>query len=383
MNFTPESCHFPSNMLARLRRSGAASLRLVAAASIALLAAGAATHAPAAPESGGATRKAFRAMLDRPRVDLKPEVRVDAAAGAETEFTTERGRFRSEATESVPFLVYKPLAKPGSHDRVPAVIVLHGTGGTKEGTRDTLKELAARGILALAIDARYHGERVPGGAHGAREYNEAIIRAWREKDPKRQEHPFYYDTVYDLWRTVDYLRSRPDVDRNRVGMIGFSMGGIQTWLAAAGDERVAVVAPLIGVQSLRWSLENERWHARAGTIQAAHEAAAKDLGESKVNARVCRVLWSKIVPGITDRFDCPRMLAAIAPRPLFIANGEKDPNCPIEGARIAFAAAEEAYRAKNASDRLKIDIAQGVGHAVTPDQRRQAFDWLARWLRAR
>ena len=77
--------------------------------------------------------------------------------------------------------------------------------------------------------------------------------------------------------------TRDDVDAKRIGMMGISMGGIQTWLAASVDDRVAVAAPLIGVQSFRWSLENDKWQGRANTIKAAHEAAAKDLGEPMVN----------------------------------------------------------------------------------------------------
>src|SRR5579862_2816347 len=122
-------------------------------------------------------------------------------------------------------------------------------------------------------------------------------------------------------------------------MIGFSMGGIETWLAAAVDDRVKVAVPAIGVQSFRWSLEHERWQGRANTIKAAHEAAAKDLGEAQVNAKVCRALWSKVIPGILDQYDCPSMIRLFAPRPLLILNGENDPNCPLDGARLAFAAA--------------------------------------------
>jgi hypothetical protein len=58
------------------------------------------------------------------------------------------------------------------------------------------------------------------------------------------------------------------------------MGGIETWLAGSVDERVAVLVPMIGVQSFRWSLENDKWEGRANTIKGAHEAAAKDLGEA-------------------------------------------------------------------------------------------------------
>jgi dienelactone hydrolase len=264
--------------------------------------------------------------------------------------------------------------------RLPAVIVLHGTGGTKEGQKAFLVELAKRGILGVAIDARYHGERA-GGQKGAAAYNEAIVRAWREKDTAKQEHPFYYDTCWDLWKTVDYLRTRSDVDGERLGMIGFSMGGIQTWLAASVDERVKVIVPAIAVQSFRWSLDNERWQARANTIKAAHEAAAKDLGESAVNRKVCEKLWNKVIPGILDQFDCPSMLRLCAGRSLLIVGGEQDPNCPLEGAKLAIASAEAAFKEAKAEERLKVLIAPGVKHAVPAEHRRAALEWFEKWLK--
>ncbi len=47
---------------------------------------------------------------------------------------------------------------------------------------------------------------------------------------------------------LDYLESRDDVDPTRIGMTGVSLGGMHTWLVAAADPRVAVAAPMIGVQ---------------------------------------------------------------------------------------------------------------------------------------
>ena len=246
--------------------------------------------------------------------------------------------------------------------------------------RGWLVEMAKRGIIGVAIDARYHGGRA-GGAKGAAAYNEAITGAWRVKPGEPQEHPFYYDTCWDLWRTVDYLQTRDDVNAKRIGMLGISMGGIETWLAASVDDRVAVAVPAIGVQSFRWSLENEKWQGRAKTIQAAHLAAAKDLGEPEVNARVCRALWDKVIPGMLDQFDCPSMLRLFAGRPLLILNGGLDPNCPLPGAELAFASAKKAYEEANASDRLKIDLDPNVGHTVTPAQHKEALEWLQQWLK--
>jgi fermentation-respiration switch protein FrsA (DUF1100 family) len=60
------------------------------------------------------------------------------------------------------------------------------------------------------------------------------------------------------------------------------------------------------------------------------------------------------------------MLRLFADRPLLILNGERDPNCPIEGAEVAFAAAETAFKGAGTPDRLRVMVAKGAGHTVTP-----------------
>jgi len=51
---------------------------------------------------------------------------------------------------------------------------------------------------------------------------------------------FFYDTVWDVMRLVDYLETRADVDTNRIGLTGISKGGIETCFTAAVDKRIAV-----------------------------------------------------------------------------------------------------------------------------------------------
>lgn len=325
---------------------------------------------PAVPK----VRAEFRQLLERPRAALDPKSTILE----DGQFFLERGSFASEPGERVPFVLIRAKTSAG---RSPVVIALHGTGGNKEGQLALLHELAQRGFVGIAIDGRHHGERIHGGAVKSEQYQEAIIRAWREKDPTRQEHPFFYDTAWDLWRTVDFLETRPEVDRNRIGVIGFSKGGIEAWLGASIDERIKVAIPAIAVQSFRWSLENDRWQGRARTISRAHSVAREDLGEKEVNKIVCRQLWTKVIPGILDKFDCPSMIRLFAPRPLLILSGENDPNCPLPGAQIAFSAAEAAYKEAGALDRLKMDVAAGVGHKVTEEQRLMAISWFERWLK--
>jgi dienelactone hydrolase len=323
-------------------------------------------------------REAFLKKLDRPKIAPEP-----AIVSTETKdgFIIEHFSIATEkkqatgAVERMPILLIRPEKAQG---RLPAVVVMHGTGGTKEGMRGWCVDLAKRGIIGIAIDARYHGERAE-GKKGAARYHEAITAAWRAK-PGEQEHPFYYDTVWDLWRLGDYLETRAEVDPKRLGMIGFSMGGIQTWLAASVDERWKVCVPAIAAQSYRWSLENDLWQARAKTIGPPHDAAAKDMGEPAVNQRVCRELWNKIIPGMLDQFDCPSMIRMFAGRPMLIPSGELDQNCPLGGAKLAFAAAEAAYKAAGCPEKLRIMVAEGVGHKVTPEQNAAALEWLVKWL---
>lgn len=329
-------------------------------------------------------KQQFLKQLDRPTVP--PQVRSEGPTEVvgDPAATLEHLSFASErkpggSIERVPVLVMAPLARDRAVRR-PAVLVLHGTGGNKESTTGWLKDLNRRGIIGVAIDARYHGDR-SGGAKGADAYNAAIARAWRAKSGEPQEHPFYFDTCWDIWRTLDYLQTRDDVDPARLGVIGISMGGIQTWLAAAADDRVKLAVPAIAVQSFRWSLENGRWQGRANTIRAAHEAAAGDLGKSQVDAEVCRALWDKVIPGVLGPFDCPSMLRLFAGRALYIANGDEDPNCPVDGAKLAIASARAAFKEAGADAKLRVSIAQGVGHKVTDEQTKAILDFCVEQLR--
>jgi dienelactone hydrolase len=326
------------------------------------------------------TKAAFLKLLDRPKV--APDEKAEGDPVEKNGLTYSKWSFASEkkadgTIERVPVLTVAPT---GKKDKLPVMIVLHGTGGSKDSLVSWLEDFAKQGVVGIAIDARYHGAR-SGGAKGSAAYVDAITKAWRTPTGKPMEHPFYYDTVWDLWRLIDLLEAQDKDHPRRIGMLGISMGGIETWLAASVDDRVTVAAPLIGVQSFRWSLENDKWRGRANTIKAAHEAAAKDLGEPEVDKRVCRELWSKVIPGILDDYDCPNMIRLFDKRALFIANGDVDGNCPIEGARIAIKAAEEAFAKAGNKDKLVVRVNTGVGHKVTDEDRKEAIAFCVKWLK--
>ena len=265
-----------------------------------------------------------------------------------------------------------------SPGRRPVVIALHGTGGNKEGQRPLLRDLAADGFVAVAIDGRYHGERAKGGRTArSTEYVAAILRAFQTG----QEHPFFFDTVWDVMRLIDYLDTRDDVDSRRIGLIGYSKGGIETYLAAAVDPRITAAVPCIGVQSFRWAIEHDSWQSRISTVQAAFDAAAKESGIAQPGAAFVRTFYLRVAPGLDGRFDGPAMLPLIAPRPLLVINGEIDPRTPMPGLKQCADAAREAYRAAGADEKFVLHLQPNTGHKVLPESLVLAREWFGRWLR--
>jgi dienelactone hydrolase len=327
-----------------------------------------AVAAPAAP----ASRAAFLKLIDRPRVEPNADERpmpAPAAGMVQTHLAID-----TEPGQRVPaILLWAENVKPGA--RLPVVIILHGTGGKKEGNLPLAKTLASKGFLAVAPDGRYHGERCSKGS-GTDDYYAAIAQAY--KDGKA--HPWLYDTVYDVMRLIDYLQTRADVDPKRIGLIGFSKGGMETYLAAAADERIAVAVPCIGVQSYRWALENGQWKGRIGTVQGAANMAAKEAGVATIDTAFVRQFYDHVVPGIYDQFDGPAMVPLIAPRPLLIINGDSDDKTPLPGLNLALDATRAAYDKAGAAEHLAIHIQEKTGHKVNPESLEAAVAWFEKWL---
>jgi fermentation-respiration switch protein FrsA (DUF1100 family) len=182
-------------------------------------------------------------------------------------------------------------------------------------------------------------------------------------------------------RLIDYLQSREDIDGSRIGVTGISKGGMETYLAAAVDPRIAVAVPVIGVQSFRWALDHDAWQSRAGTFQAALDGAASDAGIKAIDGGFVRKFYDRVVPGIYGEFDAPAMLPLVAPRPLLVINGDSDARTPLAGVQESAAAAERAYRAAGAQDRFVLHIQPRTGHAFTPTAEEAALEWFVRWLR--
>ncbi len=318
------------------------------------------------------TRADFLKLIDRPRVALAPEIKQAPASDGLTHFAFS---YAADATNRVPGILIKP-ANVSASGRRPAVICLHGTGGKKEDEIAFMSDLARAGFVAVAIDGRYHGARAK-SAKRSEDYQNAILAAFRGSG----EHPFFYDTVWDTMRLIDYLETRDDLDPKRIGLIGQSKGGIEGYLAAAVDPRIAVAVPCIAVESFRWAAENNSWQSRIGTVQAAFDAAAKDSGVEKPGGDFVHTFYSKVAPGIDREFDGPAMVPLIAPRPLLSINGELDPRTPKGGLDLCAAAARAAYHAAGADEKFVLHIQPNTAHKVNPESLVLAREWFVRWLR--
>ncbi len=315
-------------------------------------------------------RADFLKLVEHRRVSLAPEAEEWPVTNglAQVQFS-----FATDPAQRVIGWLLKPA---NSRGRRPAVIALHGTGGSKANMLALCRKLATNGFVAVAIDARYHGERRRSGK-GTADYQDAILGAWRGSE----EHPLYYDTVRDVMRLLDYLSKRKDVDAKRIGLIGISKGGIEAYLAAAVDKRIAVVVPCLGVQSFRWALENDAWQVRVGTFPAAFDAITKAAGIAQPDAAFARSFYDRVVPGIYGTFDGPAMLPLIAPRPLLVINGDSDPLTPLPGLKECTDAAEQAYGAAGAKARFAVRIQENTGHQLTAESEQLAIGWFIRWLK--
>jgi dienelactone hydrolase len=336
--------------------------RLLAAVALCCLAAGCA-HTPG-------TRADFLKIIDHPRVALAPQVGPMSGANDLEQF---HFSFASDASDRVPGILLKSKNFSGLR---PVVIVMHGTGGRKEDELPLLRRLAEKGFVAVAIDGRYHGERALEGK-GSASYQKAIVRAWNGSG----EHPFFYDTVWDIMRLVDYLQTRDDVDAKRIGLTGISKGGIETIFTAAMDRRITVAVPFIGVQSFEWALQNNDWQGRIGTIQDAFNTIAKEENVARPDSTFVQKFYDRVVPGIYSEFDGPEILPLIAPRPLLVIGGDLDKNNPLPGLEECVAAAEKIYAADNATNNFAVIIQKNTGHQVKPESERAAIEWFVKWLK--
>ncbi len=123
------------------------------------------------------------------------------------------------------------VARPEGSGPFPAVLAIHENRGLVDHIKDCARRLAAAGYVALAPDLL---SRQGGTAAKFSDPNDAIA-ALGQSDPVQNTR--------DLVAALDWLGQQPYVDRSRMAVTGWCMGGGYTWrvVTQAGDRLKAAV----------------------------------------------------------------------------------------------------------------------------------------------
>jgi predicted esterase len=144
-------------------------------------------------------------------------------------------------------VAYLGIPKSGSSP-YPCVLALHGIGGSKEGwwEQDNFSHggnltnaLLKQEIAVLALDAPYHGERTY-----SNNFESATIMVF-ERGWMNRLRNMMVQSVVECRRTIDYLETRADIDASRIGLIGYSLGGIQAFPLTALETRIKVAVTCV------------------------------------------------------------------------------------------------------------------------------------------
>ncbi len=322
-----------------------------------------------------------------PRCEPKAEI-VEKAEG--DGFVREKVYFNTTPDIRVPAYVLIPVraTKPA-----PAVVLLHDHGGFYFWGKEKLvplenehpvltrfrkeaysgiglaPELARQGYVVIVIDMFYWGERrmlLEGDAPDWRD-RPASITAERIADFNRrasQGEELVARTIYSagftwsgvmFWddiRTVDYLVSRPEVDRNRIACVGLSVGAIRSCHLAALDDRIKAAAVICWMTSFPTQLQTKIVHT---------------------------IGFTKLVPGLYKEMDYPDVASLAIPTPLLVINGGRDQLFEPEGVRKAFDKLAACYRKAGVPDRIRTRL-YDTPHEFNSRMQGEAWDWLRRWV---
>jgi dienelactone hydrolase len=307
--------------------SSIARTRLVLILATALLAVPRAVVAQAAapPAIHAASPEVFQAIKAIYAYNSRASLQADTLTRQEfPAYTRQKVVFSGQGLTRVPgYLLLPKAGKPP----FPVVILLHGITGSKEGWFEPegwaygtrlIDPLIAAGDAVMALDARYHGER---GAESG----------YRISFDLNDIRDLIVTTVIEHRRAMDYLATRAELDTARIGVLGLSMGGLETFALTAVDPRVKVavagVTPVGGVRDFT-------------TVPVAPQTFA----------------------------------GAIKDTPILMLMGRSDEYYTVEEARQLFASI--------ASPRKELVFYEG-GHRMPPEYAAKAVGWLLDGLRLR
>ncbi len=264
-------------------------------------------------------------------------------------YTVERLILDLNGFEPVPAYLVKPLTA-GPY---PCLLYNHAHGGDYLLGKDELlrgraglqeppyaEMLTAQGIAALCIDTWVFGER-----RGRTESAEFKRMLW-------QGQVLWGMMVFDSLRAIDYLCMRPDIDPNRLGTLGFSMGSTMAWWLAALDLRVKVCVDICCLTDFEALIESSGLDGHGIYYY---------------------------VPSLLKYFTTAEINALIAPRPHLSLAGNHDPLTPPAGLERIDQELKAVYETLGRAEAWELHRLN-VGHFETAEMRVAILSFLARWL---
>ncbi len=262
----------------------------------------------------------FQAMKMSDLVEREAEIELKRQVISTTDriaYSEQEIEFQSTPGRSIRVVVTLPknAALP-----CPAVVCIHGHGGNRRTTHDDPRgiykrfaaELAARGYATIAADV---------GQHVVYEKNRTLMG----------------ERLWDLMRCVDYVQSLPEVDPDRIGCGGLSLGGEMAMWFGAMDTRIAA------------------------TVSAGFLTR---MDQMEHNHCMC---WK--FDGLRDLVDFADIYAMTAPRALLCQNGEKEPpsQFPPSIAREAMKEIRVAYSDMRKPENVDLHVHQGAHEIALPN----------------
>ena len=252
--------------------------------------------------------------------------------------------------EEVPAYFARPLE---AEDRTPCILYNHAHGGKYDIGKEELLEgrvqlqnppyvdvLTKKGFSVLCIDAWLFGER-----KGRSESELFKQMLWNGQ-------VLWGMMVYDGLRAFDYALSRPDVDNDRIGTLGLSMGSTMAWWLAALEPRIKVCVDICCLTDFQALID------------------ARGLDSHGIYY---------YVPGLTKSFTTAQINALIAPRPHLSLAGNYDLTTPPAGLDRIDVELKRVYSKMGANQAWRLER-YDVGHFESAHMRMQILDFLSDWL---
>lgn len=260
-------------------------------------------------------------------------------------------------------IVYAYLYRPRNlgEKKYPAIMALHGTGAegkriidgqTNKNNRSYARELAERGYVVIAPDYPSMGELSNYDFNNDR-YDSGTMKA-----------------IFNHLSCVDLLQSLSYVDKERIGVIGHSLGGHNALFAAAFDQRIKVI-----VSSCGWTLFD---YYHAGERSSSYYGGR--LGPWAQDRYMPLIRTKFDLDASKIPFDFDEVISLLAPRPFFSNSPKYDSNFSIDGVRIGASRVSKVYKFMREEDKIRI-VYPPVGHDFPAAIREEAYLFIDQYLK--